>query len=401
MGVRIWGNLLEVFGNAGLQENKNDISAARIATQKSLILVIIILGISCISPQAINAEQHSSPWSAAQTIRSSVYGFSTSPSIAVDSKGVRHYLYGWFSKSGDPGRLTYKNSVGQKYTVAVGNNVNYNDIAVDSNDALHVLFRTDSGIIKYRKRSSSGSWSRSKKISGPVYGFSTSPSIAVDSKGVRHYLYGWFSKSGDPGRLTYKNSVGQKYTVAVGNNVNYNDIAVDSNDALHVLFRGSNGSVRYKTTIMLFVTVPGIKDHGKRMVDRAKFMARYSKNVPVVHIRESRRPSYAQITNKINKASALAKKYRKDVIVNVDMDLDNYNLWWDYWKSDSKWQKSVKWAGPRINRISGAFRKTNSIGPRRIYAHSAGVDAARKSVSLTDEQRFDKLDFFNGRTSVL
>ncbi len=175
----------------------------------------------------------------------------------------------------------------------------------------------------------SSPWSASKRIAGPWAAISTQdPSIVVDSKGVRHMLYHWSSSGDGPSYLTYKNSKGVKKDIASGFLAGSSDIAVDSNDVLHVLYKRSNGSVRYKTTIMLFMTVPGInsnKGSGAKMIARAKLpqMARYKKGEGrVVHIRESANPTEQQVISMINKASIVAKRYRRDIIVNVDMDLE-------------------------------------------------------------------------------
>jgi len=156
----------------------------------------------------------------------------------------------------------------------------------------------------------------------------------------------------------------------------------------------------------LFVVIPGINDHGEMMIERAKIMFDYDDEC-LVRICEANRgqvcdivkPSAEQVRQEIIEATRKAKDEGKDVIVNIDMDLENF--WWEYPLPISRWQRSVRWAGRIANIVSEAFREENPTGARILYAHSAGVDAASWSIKRArGEKMYDDLYLLNGRTNA-
>jgi len=157
----------------------------------------------------------------------------------------------------------------------------------------------------------------------------------------------------------------------------------------------------------LFVTIPGINDHGSKVVQRAAVMSRSdsgsSSYIRHVDIREDRYRNLDDpavinlIKSKVKTATRSARKERKDVIVNIDMDLENYNA--ELILPQSRWQQSVKWAGKVANIVSEAFRDKNPSGYRILYAHSAGGDAVNSSIKQElGTQIYDDINIFNGRT---
>ena len=149
----------------------------------------------------------------------------------------------------------------------------------------------------------------------------------------------------------------------------------------------------------LFVTIPGINDHGKEMLARAKIMFNYD-NECQGNISERDNLSDEQVRQIVINAAGKAGKKGKDVIVNIDMDLENFR-WWEYLLPVSRWQRSIRWAGRIANIVSEAFKEEVPQGVRIIYAHSAGVDAASWSIRLAQpDMMYDDLILLNGRTNA-
>lgn len=160
----------------------------------------------------------------------------------------------------------------------------------------------------------------------------------------------------------------------------------------------------------LFVVIPGIKDHGEMMIERAKVMLGdgYDEEC-VVRICEANRgqpcdlvhPSNNQVYQKIIEVTEEAKEKGKDVVVNIDMDLENYT--WEFplpWLMN-RWYRSVRWAGKMANIVSDAFTQEIPTGNRILYAHSAGGDATYQSVLRSRKMMYDNINILNGRTSAV
>ena len=149
----------------------------------------------------------------------------------------------------------------------------------------------------------------------------------------------------------------------------------------------------------LFVVIPGINDHGEEMLDRAEIMVRYDSECQR-NISEVDNLSDEQVRQMVSDAAAKANEKGKDVIVNIDMDLENFTLW-QYFLPVSRWQRSIRWAGRIANIASAAFREENPTGVRTLYAHSAGVDAASCSIRLAQpDMMYEDLILLNGRTNA-
>lgn len=211
-------------------------------------------------------------------------------------------------------------------------------------------------------------------------------------------VYSWVDAA-QTTHLTYKNSAGAKYDLPGTGTDDYNaSIAVDSKDGLHVMYRNAGRSINYTATPKLFVTIPGINDHGKKMVSRAVKIFRYDL-ASFRQIREIDGLTNNQIQQRVHKATRVAKEKGKDVIINIDMDLENYSIPTEYANQKARWQRSVRWASMVADIISQAFRDENQLGPRILYAHSAGGDAVNSSIKQKlGIQMWESINIFNGRT---
>ena len=159
------------------------------------------------------------------------------------------------------------------------------------------------------------------------------------------------------------------------------------------------------TPLRLLVVIPGINDHGEKMIEGAKFIVDYDDECTIRICEKQRnqicdlvKPSPEQVHEKIVEALENAREKGKDIVVLIDMDLENYSL--DYLVG-KKWRSSVRWGGRMANIVSEAFSNEVSGGMRIIYAHSAGGDATYQSIYKSGEERmYDNINIFNGRTSA-
>jgi len=106
-----------------------------------------------------------------------------------------------------------------------------------------------------------------------------------------------------------------------------------------------------------------------------------------------------------------AQQSAKDLAILVDMDLENYATFPPLLEllvppDNNRWVKrSVPWGATVANIVSDEFSTINKLGSRVLIAHSAGGDAANKSVeqSYTDypgKRMYDHLIILNGRTKA-
>lgn len=215
----------------------------------------------------------------------------------------------------------------------------------------------------------------------------TSDAFAVDSDNHKAYLYG--TKDGELFWRIYTTNLitGEVSSVPF----------LESGT-------GGFGFDVYVTTPKLFLVIPGVgfgttPEHGEKMLERAKVMFRYDDEC-LVEIPETSYLSDEEIRDMVIEATRKAKEKGKDVIVNIDMDLDGFNLW-EYIFWSGRWTASVTWAGGIANIVSEAFSEENPSGFRMLYAHSAGVDAASQSVQqMQGKMMYDDLNLFNGRTDA-
>lgn len=179
----------------------------------------------------------------------------------------------------------------------------------------------------------------------------------------------------------------------------------------------------------LFVMIPGVgglflpkPEHGETMLERARYMLRDDDSC-ILQIRESKKkkncalsaniqclnnPTPLEVSMAVLEVSKRAQEMKKDVIVDIDMDLEGYTVF-SYINSlifNGKWDKSVVWAGKMANIVSdafsAAFKQEEKAGIQRIlYAHSAGVDAVYRSINqcvkqIGCEKKYDDINLFNG-----
>jgi hypothetical protein len=249
-------------------------------------------------------------------------------------------------------------------------------------------------------------------------------SIAIDQDGHWHIVFRdevWIDVGVTTTYIKYLNETSGPYVIAEetsapmgAGGVGGPSIAIDSNGGLHVAYNymqpGSGPTPEsvmytYNKPPKLFVVIPGVgfgntPEHGAMMLWRAVNMFRDDYEC-IKEIREVDNAPDSQVRDMITEAIRKAKEKGKDVIVNIDMDLDNFSVL-EYINPFSKrWQQSVKWAGRMANVVSDAFKEINPTGIRILYAHSAGVDATTRSVQQRPGKRmYDDLNLFNGRTKA-
>ena len=264
--------------------------------------------------------------------------------------------------------------------------------------------------------------------------------LAVDSKGNWHLVYttvSYFwsgeieyeitvvkylnSKSSTSEAIDKATYIYDKSTHSVsGSCIRGPRISIDSDGKIHVVYRYGFGSgdtwsevIKYTTKQFpkLMTVIPGINDHGEKMVKGAKSMFGDDDEC-IIDICESsdpnmcregstnclKNPSPEEVGQKVKEITKKAKEKGRDIIVNIDMDLENY--WWEYFiPIFNRWQRSVEWAGRIANIVSESFTENNPIGDRILYAHSAGADAAYRSIEQkSGERMYDNLNLLNGRT---
>jgi hypothetical protein len=165
----------------------------------------------------------------------------------------------------------------------------------------------------------------------------------------------------------------------------------------------------------LFVVIPGINDHGLMMLFRAEELFRFDveTSMQICDSSESQmclRPdrfrclngrSDPEIRQAIREASRKAVEKGRDVIVNIDMDLEDYLWEFPLPPFTNRWTRSVRWAGKMANIVSDSFTREVREGIRMLYAHSAGGDAAFQSIyQMPRKEMFDDFNILNGRTSA-
>ncbi len=170
----------------------------------------------------------------------------------------------------------------------------------------------------------------------------------------------------------------------------------------------------------LYVVISGIDTDGYTLVKRATTMGNRSTVIRVCKARPCKTerdsdwtgalpledPSDQEVTDAIAAATKEATARGGDVVVNIDMDLENYSMEYPL-PPPARWHVQTRWAGGIANVVARAFKSANPDGKRILYAHSAGGDAARRSLEFAsaatdtkDKKLFDSINIFNGRTSV-
>ena len=260
-------------------------------------------------------------------------------------------------------------------------------------------------------------------------GIFTPPETAVDTNGDVHLV--WYDQGPDARTnsvVRYWNSVSRmSEDVAVGTQIYLKDnggwdglqvqwpaIDVDPTGKLHITYLShesgaKNFSLQHVTrTVVLLVTISGINDHGNGMIALTRRLLSASNGASEVTICEAQReqvcdlvnPSEEEVRQKISQIAREATESGQVVIVNIDMDLENYS--WELVLPESRWTgRSIPWAGRTANIVSEAFHLENPAGRRSLYAHSAGGDAARTSIEMSPGKRmYDDINILNGRTQA-
>ncbi len=149
----------------------------------------------------------------------------------------------------------------------------------------------------------------------------------------------------------------------------------------------------------LYVTIPGINTTGETMIRGAQLLLGNQCNVRKIFEADYKKPSsdeynWDAILDDVSLWSSQAKEQDTHLIVHIDMDLE-----WPSLRYNRMWDRSTTWAGEVANITSAAFKEKCPNGVRKLYAHSAGVDAVYKSLRASRGARlFDDLNLMNGRT---
>ena len=133
------------------------------------------------------------------------------------------------------------NSTSSVYTP--GQSGDYNSIAVDSNDKVHIVFYRNDNSNLYHATNASGSWVISSIETNNNVGKYCS--LAIDSNDGLHVSYQY--NSGNALKYAYKASGSSTWsrTTVDGTGGKFTSIAIDSNDKPHIAYRDSGGDVGY------------------------------------------------------------------------------------------------------------------------------------------------------------
>jgi hypothetical protein len=149
----------------------------------------------------------------------------------------------------------------------------------------------------------------------------------------------------------------------------------------------------------LFVVIPGINYDGEKLIEGARALSNsmcLEKTIAEVDALED-----DEIRNQVAVWSQDAKTNVWDLIINIDMDLENYNIEYIWPESINRWIPSTEWAGKMVNIVSEEFAKVLPEGRRLLYAHSAGGDAVYKSLQqCVGKKMYDDINIINGRTGA-
>ncbi|MBQ70251.1 MAG: hypothetical protein CMA65_02015, partial [Euryarchaeota archaeon] len=130
------------------------------------------------------------------------------------------------------------NSTTSVYTS--GDSGNYNSIAIDSNDKVHVAFYRDDNANIYHSTNASGSWVTSSIDTNNNVGKYCS--IAIDSNDGLHVSYQY--NTGNTLKYAYKAAGSSTWSKTTVDNTGgkFTSIAIDSNDNPHIVYRDGGGN---------------------------------------------------------------------------------------------------------------------------------------------------------------
>jgi len=241
------------------------------------------------------------------------------------------------------------------------------------------------------------------------------PHVAMDPQGQRHLVFSERSLDESTDSIVYtiiyQGPDGNTEKIAqeigsidpIGARVTEPHIALDLQGGIHVVYAYYNfdteqSSIRYVMVPKILVLLPGLNDHGEEMIKGAQYLVRYDDRC-VGTIAEVDNPSQDEIRQLVQALLSEALSIGKDVVINIDMDLEDFS--WEYIFKKHVWDRSTKWAGKVANLVSSTFKENCALGIRMLYAHSAGGDATRRSVEQGRKKRmFEGINIFNGRTTV-
>lgn len=194
------------------------------------------------------------------------------PAIALDSNGNVHvsYLYEHFTIVSDINLRYVTNASGswQIETIDASGYVGeYTDIAVDSNDSVHIsYFDLENGDLKYAN-GNAGSWNSETVDTVGYTGMYTS--LALDSNENIHISYYGWTTATVTSFLKYANNTSGYWTtenVNSGGKVGkYSSLAIDSGDKVHISYYDeANSTLLYAAATAMDVTVaPAAHDFGE------------------------------------------------------------------------------------------------------------------------------------------
>jgi alpha-tubulin suppressor-like RCC1 family protein len=167
--------------------------------------------------------------------------------IGIDSNDKVHIV---FYRSDNTNIYYSTNASGSWVTSTVDSGTSENpnvgkycSLAIDSNDGLHVSYQVDSGNdLNYAyKASGSSSWSKTTVASGGKF-----TSIAIDSNDKPHIAYR--VSGGDLGYAEKTGSSWNSGTVQNAGDIAYTSIALDSDDHIHIAYYDSNNKDMFHLT---------------------------------------------------------------------------------------------------------------------------------------------------------
>lgn len=403
-----------------------------------------LLSVSMLLPLTAAAGEWSTPQTVATVQKApddSFVSWAYAPSIAADMWGSWHLVYG----SGVIKYIWGKNGA----TAALPDPGAGNggaaapETVIDPRGTIHVDYRWYSDAPGYVQLSTASkaddpsSWSPPQEVPEHSHGYWGDPYAVwrdqwlIDRSGIEHDVWVSSDASGDWHYIKYASVYRTEFRTGIpgsgettitildrlysptGDAWFYAPVLAVSNGSVSVAYNkftspveGGAGArfdvmvAKMAAPTRLAVTIPGINDTGTVMVRRARGMFRSSTGA-VCSIREKKHESSAAIRQRVRSATRAAVEANRDVIVNIDMDLEKYSILREYRKKRGRWQRSVEWAGRVANEVSRVFSEECPAGERVIYAHSAGGDAASESIrQKLGTRMYDSINIFNGRTSA-
>jgi PKD repeat protein len=164
-------------------------------------------------------------------------------------------------------------------------------------------------------------------------------------------------------------------------------------------------TVEAQTIVDLIVTIPGVCTNGTEMVNGARELSQDADEI-IRHVRESEFPDASDptIPETVKGWAETARNEGKDLIVNIDMNLEGLFVKYIAPTEFTRWEPATTWAGQVANIVSEEFTKIVPEGRRVVYAHSAGSDAVFKSVrdraGKGTKKMYDDINILNGRTGA-